>query len=140
MTDHSAPNADPADSEGWFSEETATFGDRLVAAREAAGLAPEELARRLGVKIKTLSAWEADLNEPRANKLQMLAGLLNVSLIWLLSGEGEGVSGPEVDDSIPVEIDDLLLELRAVKAQMSAQAAVLARLEKRLRAAAKGLS
>ena len=58
----------------WFGAETATFGDRLAGAREAAGLSQEELATRLGVRLETLEAWEDDLADPRANRLQMLAG------------------------------------------------------------------
>ena len=77
----------------WYGEDVATFGDRLAAARHYAGLEQGEFARRLGVKLATARGWEDDLNEPRANKLQMMAGLLNVSVVWLLTGEGEGVSG-----------------------------------------------
>jgi len=72
----------------WYGAETATFGDRLAGAREAAGLSQEELATRLGVRLETLIGWEEDAADPRANRLQMLAGMLNVSLMWLLTGEG----------------------------------------------------
>ena len=68
------------DTTDWYGPDAATFGDRIAAAREAAGMGQEKLARRLGVKLKTLHGWENDLAEPRANKLQMLAGLLNVLL------------------------------------------------------------
>ena len=34
----------------WFSEETATFGDRLAGAREGAGLSQKDLASRVGVR------------------------------------------------------------------------------------------
>ena len=117
----------------WFSEESATFGDRLAGAREAVGLTQADLARRIGVKIKTLRGWEEDLNEPRANKLQMLSGILNVSLRWLLTGEGAGVSEPATGpDELP-EVRDLLLEIRDIKSQMTRSADQLGRLEKRLR-------
>ncbi len=119
--------------DNWFSEEAATFGDRLAGAREAVGLTQADLARRIGVKIKTLAGWEQDLNEPRANKLQMLSGILNVSLRWLLTGEGEGVGEPATNlDDLP-EVRDLLLEIRDIKSQMSRSADQLGRLEKRLR-------
>ena len=117
----------------WFSEEAATFGDRLAGAREAVGLSQSDLSRRLGVKLKTLRGWEEDLNEPRANKLQMLSGLLNVSLRWLLTGEGEGVSEPSTAPDDAPEVRDLLLEIRDIKSQMSRSADQLGRLEKRLR-------
>lgn len=78
-------------TEADFSDASATFGDRVTAAREALGLGAAALARQLGVKTETVQNWEADRSEPRANKLQMLAGVLNVPLIWLMTGSGEGV-------------------------------------------------
>lgn len=116
----------------WFSEEQATFGDRLAAAREAAGLNVAGLARRLGVREKTIRAWEDDLSEPRANRLQMLAGLLNVSIMWLLTGHGEGVSPPE-EDVQPHDMDAVLTDIRLMRAEMGRMENRLGLLEKRLR-------
>ncbi|WP_420847997.1 helix-turn-helix domain-containing protein [Nitratireductor luteus] len=65
-----------------------TMGGRLSRARDAAGMTVAELARRLGVKSSTIQAWESDRSQPRANRLTMLAGVLNVSLSWLLHGIG----------------------------------------------------
>ena len=78
----------------WYSNDIATFGDRVAAGREALGLSQKQLARKLGVAAKTVDSWEHDISEPRANKLQMLAGILNVSMPWLLTGEGDGVPHP----------------------------------------------
>lgn len=78
----------------WFDESVATFGDRLEAMREAAGMTPAELAQRLGVRDSTIEAWEADEWEPRGNRIQMLAGMLNVSLMWLMTGKGDGPDSP----------------------------------------------
>ena len=127
-----AAAADPI-ADDWFSAETATFGDRVAGAREALGIGQPELARRLGIKVKTLRDWENDLAEPRANKLQMLAGILGVSLMWLLNGEGDGVEPPRADAEANDQIRDLLLELRAVQAEIDRGAERLARVEKRLR-------
>lgn len=126
----------PADAvaEDWYSAETATFGDRVAGAREALGIGQPELARRLGVRVKTLRDWENDLAEPRANKLQMLAGILGVSLMWLLNGEGDGVDAPVMGGGETQEqIRDLLLELRGVQTEIDRGAERLARIEKRLR-------
>ena len=121
------------DTTDWYGPDAATFGDRIAAAREAAGMGQEKLARRLGVKLKTLHGWENDLAEPRANKLQMLAGLLNVSIVWLLTGEGEGISGPEeTEAALPADVNDALLEIRALKTQMQTAGDRLGRLEKTL--------
>jgi HTH-type transcriptional regulator, cell division transcriptional repressor len=127
----------PETGTGWYSDAAATFGDRITAAREAVGLSQEDLARRLGVKLKTIRAWEEDLAEPRANKLQMLAGLLNVSIRWLLTGEGEGVAAPD-EGQVPAEISALLVELRDVKTQLLRSADRVALIEKRLRSAVRG--
>ena len=91
---------DGAEIEGdWYDPETTTFGDRLSGAREAAGMSQAALARRLGVKATTLRSWEEDRAEPRANRVQMLSGLLNVSLVWLLTGEGDGVPTDGEDEA-----------------------------------------
>jgi transcriptional regulator with XRE-family HTH domain len=65
-----------------------TMGGRLSRARDAIGLSPAQLARRLGVQTSTIQAWESDRSQPRANRLSMLAGVLGVSLSWLLHGIG----------------------------------------------------
>ncbi|MBO6602834.1 MULTISPECIES: helix-turn-helix domain-containing protein [Paracoccaceae] len=119
----------------WFDEDTATFGDRLAGAREAAGLGQEELARRLGIKPKTVKAWENDQSEPRANRLQMVAGLLNVSIMWLLTGQGEGLDGPDREEVLPTGVEEMLSEMRTLRSQQSQVAEKLGRLEKRLRLA-----
>lgn len=122
----------------WFSDESATFGDRLAAAREAARLTQEDFARRLGVRLPTVVGWEDDVAEPRANKLQMMAGMLNVSIMWLLTGNGDGVDPPsEGGTDNPGPALDLLAELRQLRAEMGAMGDRLGRLEKRLRAVMK---
>ena len=65
-----------------------TMGGRISRARESLGMTTAQLARQLGVQTPTLRAWETDRSQPRANRLQMLAGVLNVSLSWLLYGVG----------------------------------------------------
>lgn len=120
-------------TDGWFSDERATFGDRLAAARDGAGLSQKDLARRLGVKLKTVMAWENDISEPRANRLQMMAGLLNVSLMWLLNGEGEGVDPPGTEPVMTQDARAILLEMRDLRGDIDAAADRLARLEKQMR-------
>lgn len=122
MTDNSETN--------WYSNDAATFGDRVAAAREARKLTTKALARQLGVATKTVEGWENDVSEPRANKLQMLSGVLNVSIPWLLTGEGQSF---EADPGEPQDLTDLLLEVRALRSEMLSSAARLGVLEKRLK-------
>ncbi|WP_093966912.1 helix-turn-helix domain-containing protein [Actibacterium lipolyticum] len=109
----------------------------MAGARETLGMSQSDLARRLGVKLKTVRAWEEDLNEPRANKLQMVAGVLNVSIMWLLNGEGDGLDGPAEEAELSVDIRAVLTEIRQVKTEMGQMADRLGLLEKRLRATLK---
>jgi HTH-type transcriptional regulator, cell division transcriptional repressor len=118
-------------SSEWFSADAATFGDRLAGAREAANLTQEALARQLGVKLATIQNWENDHSEPRANKLQMMSGMLNVSMRWLLTGEGEGIDSPVAPNN--GDIQKALADLSRIRAQMLALSQDMGHLEKRLR-------
>ncbi len=133
----STDDDNPADvSSAWFDPDVTTFGDRLAGAREVAQLTQAEMAKRLGVKLKTLRGWENDLSEPRANRLSMIAGLLNVPLVWLITGEGAG--GPEdTDPALSRDVLAILTEIRDLKGQLSQAADRLDRLEKTLRATLK---
>lgn len=127
-----------AESGNWFATEVATFGDRLAGAREAAGLTQEEMAQRLGVRLTTVQAWEEDLAEPRGNRLQMLAGMLNVSLTWLLTARGDGLDEPREESPREAANKDIALvmaELRALRARAAGLADDIARVEKQLQLA-----
>lgn len=117
MTDM-APSAD------FYHDDKATFGDRITGAREAAGLSQDELAHKLGIKLRTLKEWEDDLSEPRANKLAMLSGVLNVSLRWLMTGQG--------DDLVPSETAVSPEEVAALRAKLNEALELLARMEERM--------
>jgi len=117
----------------WFDPQATTFGDRVAGAREQAGMSQSEMAKRLGIKLQTLKYWEDDHTEPRANKLSMMAGLLNVSLLWMISGEGDAPRGPDEDSAITPEIADMLAEFRSLRAQLMQTTEHLGQLEKRLR-------
>lgn len=119
------------DSTNWYSADAATFGDRISGAREAANLTQEGLARRLGVKLSTIQNWENDHSDPRANKLQMMAGMLNVSIRWLLTGEGDGIEAPVAPSN--GDLNKALADLSRMRAQALALSQDMGHLEKRLR-------
>jgi transcriptional regulator with XRE-family HTH domain len=121
------------EQDDWFSEDMATFGDRVAAAREHTGLSADELAKKLGIKLGTLRNWEDDLNEPRANKLQLLSGVLGVSMRWLLTGEGDGISAPSEGQHLPADVQTILLEMRELRGVIVRSGERLGLLEKRLR-------
>ncbi|MEO9897462.1 MAG: helix-turn-helix domain-containing protein [Paracoccaceae bacterium] len=52
---HGTPSKTPKiDDREWYDDDTATFGDRLRMARETTGLSQKDLARKMGIKKKTL--------------------------------------------------------------------------------------
>ncbi len=67
-----------------------TIGGRISLARDARDITVDEAADILGVEADTWNSWENDRAEPRSNRLDMMAGVLQVSVTWLLSGRGEG--------------------------------------------------
>ncbi len=88
-----------------------TLGGRIVYAREAQDLTTSQLARRMGVKTETLQGWETDRAEPRSNRLLTLAGMLNVSPTWLLTGAGESPVD-SLNETEMMHIRDSVVRLR----------------------------
>ena len=68
-------------------------------------------------------AWEADQSEPRANKLVALAGILNVSPTYLLSGLGRATPQPtnnqQTIDELRLNVEQLEQTLEAAKKMLS---------------------
>lgn len=117
----------------YYANDNATFGDRIYAARVAVGLSQSALAIRLGVQLKTVKKWEEDITEPRANKLQMISGLLNISITWLLIGEGIGPQDPESIMPISADLNEILVELRHTKSELLRLTKNLDVIDKKLR-------
>jgi transcriptional regulator with XRE-family HTH domain len=88
-----------------------TLGGRIWRARDATGLSTKELASKLGVRSDTISSWERDRAEPRANRLFMLAGVLGVTPAWLMAGIGRA---PD-DNAADASGDELRKQLDLVK-------------------------
>lgn len=89
-----------------------TLGGRIDSARTAQGLTSAQLASRLGVLSKTIRNWQTDRSEPRANKLVTLAGVLNVSVMWLMTGAemelGKDVENPHETANLSSKMERLL--------------------------------
>lgn len=102
-----------------------TVGGRLSRARDAVGLSPAQLARRLGVKTTTIQGWESDRALPRANRLTMLAGVLGVSPVWLLHGVG---AAPVEDGSSPA-VRPIIAQLEKLKRLQLETGQIIGRIE-----------
>ncbi|OZA12469.1 MAG: transcriptional regulator, partial [Rhodobacterales bacterium 17-64-5] len=91
-----------------------------------------ELATKLGVRDKTLAAWEEDLAEPRGNRLQMLAGMLNVSLRWLMTGIGDDPLEPGTAPAMVLPARMALADIARIRSDLTKLVAELDRVEGRL--------
>jgi transcriptional regulator with XRE-family HTH domain len=65
-----------------------TFGDRLLRARRQAGLSQEELGKKLGLPVWTISRLErGGRTNLSPDVFRQLSRALNVPLDWLLGGD-----------------------------------------------------
>ena len=119
----------------YYNDNLATLGDRLFAARERNGLSQNVLAKKLGIRVKTLISWENDTLEPNANKIQMISGFLNVSIVWLISGLGSGVNNEifENEKKLTKNNMEILLEIQSIRLEQQKLFNRLSKLEKLLR-------
>ncbi len=113
-----------------------TMGSRIEQARRELGFSSRQLATRLGVKPATIENWESDRSEPRSNKLLTLAGILNVSVLWLLQGE-QGSGAPRAQSlnettSIAQKLDRALALQQEIAALLIDASADIARLQREL--------
>ncbi len=64
-----------------------TFGQRLVAAREAKGLKQKELAAALNISSTRLNYWEKDKRQPEIEMIRALSNALDVTTDYLIGNE-----------------------------------------------------
>jgi transcriptional regulator with XRE-family HTH domain len=90
--------------------DTDTLGGRLSRTRDAQGVSLAALARKVGVGKQTIIDWENDRSEPGVERLSLLAGVLNVNMMWLLHGVGDAPAdeiGPDPLASLTAQIERL---------------------------------
>jgi transcriptional regulator with XRE-family HTH domain len=107
------------------------FGQRLLAAREAAGLSQTDLAAKLGVSQSNVSFWESWDKPPRGEVLPKIAAAVGASVDELLGLKAprrkEGPSGKvrqafEAVSKLPRRQQEHIVKVvNALVAQASAQ-------------------
>ncbi len=65
------------------------IGSRICDAREAKGMSRQNLADHIGVRVSTVEKWERGTMTPRANRLATIAGVLDLSVLWLIEGSDD---------------------------------------------------
>ena len=61
-----------------------TYGERLKELRTSKGVSQIEIAQAIGVDVSSISYWERDIYEPKANYVAKLARYFAVSADFLL--------------------------------------------------------
>jgi len=78
-----------------FLNKTMNLKERIKNSRIAAKMTQEELAKAVGKTRNAVAQWESGAAHPRPNTLEDIAGALNVSIDWLLTGNTPNVAGAE---------------------------------------------
>jgi transcriptional regulator with XRE-family HTH domain len=65
-----------------------TFGEKVVALRKSHNLSQSELAKRVGVSLRTVRGWEIENRYPKSQEVYLrLADVLECSLSYLMGEE-----------------------------------------------------
>ena len=72
-----------------------TFGEKLQALRQKAGMSQDALAEKLNVSRQAVSRWERDETMPETEKVILLADLFGVTTDYLLREQPEPVKERE---------------------------------------------
>ncbi len=100
-----------ANKKGWadparMKDKMTTQGERIADARRLKGLTQRQLAKLIGVSKGAVSQYEQNVVDDIGSKIMhRLASTLEVSGIWLITGEGSPTRRLEIS---PEELDLLL--------------------------------
>jgi transcriptional regulator with XRE-family HTH domain len=105
----------------------AQIGYRITEARAALGDSVDVTAERVGVTAETFEGWESGDVTVRAHHLNRLAGVLGISLSWLIMGRGvepladsTELSRLRVDlAAARTRLDDVLNELTVIDQRLA---------------------
>lgn len=96
-----------------------TLGSRIEQARGAKQLSERQLAQRMCVKPETLKNWERDRSEPRAEKFMKLAGILQVPMVWLMTGDTPEAYEAPFNPSQTTEIAQKLERVQVLQRELA---------------------
>ena len=61
-----------------------SLGERITKLRNNLNLSQEQLAKKIGVSQRSISAWESNSNEPKSSYIIKLANFFDISTDTLL--------------------------------------------------------
>jgi transcriptional regulator with XRE-family HTH domain len=122
----SGPGAEPARTVIGEDTNRGELAGRIRAARQRAGITQRELAERLSVTPGAVGQWETD-GVPSTERLTALAGVLDVSIDWLLGKSSqarhpaEAASDTDEDLRLIQEARRLGVNLKSIVAEARQQ-------------------
>jgi transcriptional regulator with XRE-family HTH domain len=94
------------------------IGDRMRAARKAAGLTQEGVARRSGLTLKHIGEVErGEVHDPHYSTLSAIAGALGTTVAQLVGEEAPVPLDEASNAGLPEDLDELMHMARALKAE-----------------------
>lgn len=64
-----------------------TFGEKLREARKVNGFTQKQLADKISAKHNSVSDWENDKNKPDPNTIELICGVLKITLTIFLEDQ-----------------------------------------------------
>lgn len=82
-----------------------TTGERIKAARKAAGLTQAELAKKLGIPYQSIGQWENNIRNPKYETIQKISKALDVDSLWLMGPDNSDYLLAGAEKGIKVGLD-----------------------------------
>ncbi len=78
-----------------------TIGERIRLARHDVNMTLVEVATGLGYNWSTVQSWEVGRHTPKIDDILHLSGVLDVSIMWLMTGDDKELPGFR-EEQVPV--------------------------------------
>lgn len=94
------------------------IGDKIFDIRNGRGLSQDDFAQKVGVTRQTISQWEANRIKPKADKIQLICQVLEISVDELMSNKTDVAEVKTDESTIPMAT---LAESQVVQSNKSMQ-------------------
>lgn len=77
------------------------MSERIKTAMDRVRISQTDIANQLGISPQAVQQWVTGLTSPKGTRLAKLAGILDVSVEWLLSGKDDYIEGQVIRQALP---------------------------------------
>ncbi len=97
-----------------------SFGQRLRAARVAAGLSQTALGEKVGATRQAVRTWELDLNQPQPGNIARIAQALEIDSSSLFPPPSASLTEAQRLDDVEEQMASMAAELAAMRSALEA--------------------